>query len=96
MTIRIRIKVKSRIRFRGQIKVTEASSPKPRSKVKNRIRILVRIGVKNRITLQRYCTKTLNIGIFPEMERRGHSPNSYIQVSLCDLYIATIGLHILL
>ncbi len=34
--------------------------------------------------------------IFPEKERRGHSPNSYIHVSVCDLYIPTIGLHFLL
>ncbi len=34
--------------------------------------------------------------IFPEKELHGHSPNSYIHVSVCDLYIPTIGLHILL
>ena len=34
--------------------------------------------------------------IFPEKELRGHSPNSYNHVSVCDLYIPTIGLHILL
>ncbi len=33
---------------------------------------------------------------FPEKELRGHSPNSYIHVSVCDLYIPTIGLPILL
>jgi hypothetical protein len=34
--------------------------------------------------------------IFPEKELGGHSPNSYIHVSVCDLYIPTIGLHVLL
>jgi hypothetical protein len=34
--------------------------------------------------------------IFPDKELRGHSPNSYIHVSVCDLYIPTIGLHVLL
>ncbi len=29
--------------------------------------------------------------IFPEKELRGHSPNSYIHVSVSDLYIPTIG-----
>jgi hypothetical protein len=33
---------------------------------------------------------------FPEKELRGLSPNSYIHVSACDLYIPTIGLPILL
>ncbi len=33
---------------------------------------------------------------FPEMKQRGLVPNSYIQVSLSDLYITTIGLPILL
>ena len=28
---------------------------------------------------------------FPEKELRGHSPNSYIHVSVSDLYIPTIG-----
>jgi hypothetical protein len=34
--------------------------------------------------------------IFPEMKLRGLSPNSYIHVSVSDLYITTIGLPILL
>ncbi len=34
--------------------------------------------------------------VFPEKELRGHSPNSYIHVSLCYLYIPAIGLPILL
>jgi hypothetical protein len=36
--------------------------------------------------------------IFPEKELRGYSPNSYnyIHVSMSDLYIPLIGLHILL
>jgi hypothetical protein len=45
--------------------------------------------------LQRYYTQNLN-HIFPEKELRGHSPNSYIQISVCDFYIPTIGPHILL
>jgi hypothetical protein len=46
-------------------------------------------------TLQRYYTENSK-HIFPEKELRGHSPNSYIHVSVYDLYIPTIGLHILL
>jgi hypothetical protein len=34
--------------------------------------------------------------IFPEKELRGHSPNLHIPVSVSDLYIPTIALHILL
>ncbi len=34
--------------------------------------------------------------IFPEKELRGLSPNSYIYVSVSDLYFTTIGLPILL
>ncbi len=34
--------------------------------------------------------------IFPEKELRGYSPNSYIHVSVSDLYISLIGLPILL
>ncbi len=34
--------------------------------------------------------------IFPEKELRGYSPNSYIHVSVSDLYIPPIGLSILL
>jgi hypothetical protein len=33
--------------------------------------------------------------IFPEKELRGYSPNSYIHVSVSDLYITLIGLPIL-
>ncbi len=44
---------------------------------------------------QRYYTENWK-HIFPEKELRGHSPNSYIHVSVCYLYIPTIGLHILL
>jgi hypothetical protein len=43
--------------------------------------------------LQRYFTENSK-NIFPE--GRGHSPNSYSYVSVCDLYIPTIGLHSLL
>jgi hypothetical protein len=34
--------------------------------------------------------------IFPEKELRGRSPNSYIHVSVSDLFLPTIGLPILL
>ncbi len=34
--------------------------------------------------------------VFPEKELRGYSPNSYIHVSVSDLYISLVGLHILL
>jgi hypothetical protein len=34
--------------------------------------------------------------IFPEKELHGLSPNFHIHVSVSDLYIFTIGLHILL
>ncbi len=34
--------------------------------------------------------------IFPEIKLRGLRPNSLIHVSVSDLYITTIGLHILL
>jgi hypothetical protein len=46
-------------------------------------------------TLQRHNTKNLK-QIFPEKELRGHSPNSYIHVSVSDLYIPTMGLPTLL
>ncbi len=34
--------------------------------------------------------------IFQEKELRGHSPDSYIHISVCDLYIPTIVLHIII
>ncbi len=34
--------------------------------------------------------------MFPEKELRGYSPNSYIQVTVSDLYIPRIGLPIML
>ncbi len=46
-------------------------------------------------SLQRYYTENSK-HIFPEKELRGHSPNSYIHVSVCDLNAPTISLHILL
>jgi hypothetical protein len=39
-------------------------------------------------TLQRYYTENSK-HIFPEKELRGHSPNSYIHVSVSDLHIPT-------
>ncbi len=42
-------------------------------------------------------TNTENLKhIFPEKELRGYSPNFHIHVSVCDLYIPTIDLPILL
>ncbi len=46
-------------------------------------------------TLQRHNTENLK-QIFPGKELRGYSPNSYIRVSVSDLYIPLIGLPILL
>ncbi len=44
-----------------------------------------------------FSAKTQNSKqIFPEKELCGHSPNSYIHVSMSDLYIPLIGLPILL
>ncbi len=45
--------------------------------------------------LQRQNTENLN-QIFPGKELRGYSPNSYIHVSVSDLYIPQIGLPVLL
>jgi hypothetical protein len=42
-----------------------------------------------------YVTKNLK-KIFPEKLLRGLNPNSYIHVSVCDLYVSPIGLSILL
>jgi hypothetical protein len=44
---------------------------------------------------QRHYTESSQ-QIFPEMKLRGFIPNSYIHVSVSDLYIPTIGLRILL
>jgi hypothetical protein len=61
-----------------------------------------------RLSLQKYCmyfyTHTAKTQyrkfetnkIFPAKELRGQNPNSYIHVSVSDLYIPTIGLPILL
>ncbi len=50
-----------------------------------------------RYTLQRYyCIPKIRYKIIPEKELRGLSPNSYIHVSVCDFYIPTVGLPILL
>jgi hypothetical protein len=40
-----------------------------------------------------HCTEN-PIYVFPEKELRGISPNSYIHVSVSDLYIPRIGPHI--
>jgi hypothetical protein len=48
-----------------------------------------------RPSLQRYYTENSKY-IFQEKELRGHSPNSHIHVSVCDLFIPRIGLPILL
>ncbi len=46
-------------------------------------------------TMQRQYTENSK-QIFPEMKLRGLVPNSYIHVSVRDLYIHTIGLSIVL
>ncbi len=51
--------------------------------------------VFSRGALQRYYTENSK-HVFPEKKLRGYSPNTYIHVSVCDLNILTIGLHILL
>ncbi len=50
-------------------------------------------GTEN-ITLQRRNTENSK-QIFPDKELRGHSPNSYVHVSVSDLYIPMIGQPIL-
>ncbi len=45
--------------------------------------------------LQRNNTEKLK-QILPEKELRDHSPNFHIHVSVCDLYIPTINLPVLL
>ncbi len=45
--------------------------------------------------LQRHNTENWK-QIFPEKELRGRSPNSYIHVSVSDLYLPTTGLPVLL
>jgi hypothetical protein len=45
------------------------------------------------LTVQRHNIENLK-QIFPEKELRGYSPNSYIHVSVSDLYIPLIGLPI--
>ncbi len=44
-------------------------------------------------TLRRHCTENWE-KIFPERKQRGISPNFNIHISVCDLYIPTIGLPI--
>jgi hypothetical protein len=52
--------------------------------------------VENTVTtLHRKCTENSK-HIFPEMKFRGLVPNSYIHVSVSDLYIPTIGPSLLL
>jgi hypothetical protein len=46
-------------------------------------------------TLQRHNNENSK-QIFPGKELRGYSPNSYIHVSVSDLYIPLIGLPVLL
>jgi hypothetical protein len=52
-------------------------------------------GFKILTALQRDNTDNLK-QIFPEKELRGHSPHSYIHVSVTDFYIPTVDLPILL
>jgi hypothetical protein len=54
------------------------------------------VGSSSRIlTLQIHNTDNSKY-VFSEKELRGYSPNSYIHVSVSDLYIPLIGLNILL
>ncbi len=54
------------------------------------------VGIGNFVrTAKTHNTKNSK-QIFPEKELRGYSPNSYIHVSVSDLYIPLIGLPILL
>jgi hypothetical protein len=52
------------------------------------------VGIFEVTTLQRHYTENSK-QICPEMKLRGLVPNSYIHVSVSDLYIPTIGLPIL-
>ncbi len=52
-------------------------------------------NISSNPTLQRHNTENSK-QIFPGKELCGHSPNSYIYVSVSELYIPTIGLPILL
>ncbi len=54
------------------------------------VRRTVDLHVHFRTAPQRPCTK-ISKQIFPEMKRRGLVSNSYIHVSVSDLYIPTIG-----
>jgi hypothetical protein len=45
--------------------------------------------------MQRHNTENSK-HLFPKKELRGHSPNSYIHVSVSDLYILMLGLLFLL
>ncbi len=47
-------------------------------------------------TAKTQCRKENSKEIFTGKELRSYSPNSYIHVSVCDLYISRIGLPILL
>ncbi len=47
------------------------------------------------ITLKRHCTENSK-HMFPEIKLRGLVPNSFIHVSVSNLYFPTIGLPILL
>jgi hypothetical protein len=55
----------------------------------------LRVCYHGQATLQRHNTENSK-QIFPGKELRGYSPNSYIFVSVSNLYIPLIGLPILL
>ncbi len=59
------------------------------------LHIIIGTYLEVRIPLQRHNNENSK-QIFPEMELRGYSPNSYIHVSVGDLYFPTICLPILL
>jgi hypothetical protein len=54
---------------------------------------LAQVSKKGNSTSHLHCTEN-RIYAFPEKELRGLSPNSYIHVSVSDLYIPRIGPHI--
>ncbi len=52
--------------------------------------LLIYSGIRIMTTLQRHCTENSK-QIFPEMKLRGLVPNSYIHVTVSDLYIPRIS-----
>jgi hypothetical protein len=76
------------------------SPPTPPTTICPRLTLLqkVRGNLKKKgtvLTLQRHNAENSK-QIFPEKELRGYNPNSYIHVSVSDLYILLISLPILM